>query len=156
MVSIQLIIICWLCAFCVISSIIFFSNFKFHISLEWSLSSLSACFHLKIGYGIFFFGIFLDIYLSIQPSPLHFMFKISCNLLDQPRQHIKKQRHYIAKRGPSSQGYGFSSSHVWMWELDCKESWAPKNLCFWTVMLEKTLKEGPLDCKELQPVHPKD
>ena len=73
---------------------------------------------------------------------------------DQPRQHIKKQRHYFAKKGPSSQGYGFSSSHVWMWELDYKESWAPKNWCFWTVVLEKTL-ESPLDCKEVQPVHPK-
>ena len=72
----------------------------------------------------------------------------------QPRQHIKKQRHYFANKGPSSQGYGFSSSHVWMWELDCKESWAPKNWCFWTVVLEKTL-ESPSDCKEIQPVHPK-
>jgi len=73
---------------------------------------------------------------------------------DQPRQHIKKQRHYFANNGPSSQGYGFSSSHVWMWELDHKESWALKNWCFWTVVLEKTL-ESPLDCKEIQPVHPK-
>ena len=68
--------------------------------------------------------------------------------------NIKKQRHYFANKGPSSQGYGFSSSHVWMWELDYKESWAPKNWCFWTVVLEKTL-ESPLDCKESQPVHPK-
>ena len=60
----------------------------------------------------------------------------------------------IVNKGPSSQGYGFSSDHVWMWELDCKESWVPKNWCFWTVMLEKTL-ESPLDCKEIQPVHPK-
>ena len=59
---------------------------------------------------------------------------------DQPRQHIKKQRHYFANKGPSCQGYGFSSSHVWMWELDHKETWAPKNLCFWTVVLEKTLE----------------
>ena len=57
-------------------------------------------------------------------------------------------------KGPSSQGYGFSSGHVWMWELDYKESWAPKNWCFWTVVLETTL-ESPLDCKEIQPVHPK-
>ena len=71
---------------------------------------------------------------------------------DQPRQHIQKQRHYFANKGPSSQGYGFSSSHVWMWELDCEESWAPKNWCFWTVVLEKTL-ESSLDCKEIQPVH---
>ena len=71
---------------------------------------------------------------------------------DQPRQHIKKQRHYFAK--PSIQGYGFSSGHVWMWELDSKESWEPKNWCFCTVVLENTL-ESPLDCKEIQPVHPK-
>ena len=69
-------------------------------------------------------------------------------------QHIKRQRHYFVHKGPSSQGYGFSSGHVWMWELDSKESWAPKNWCFWTVVLEKTL-ESPLDCKEIQPVHPK-
>ena len=61
---------------------------------------------------------------------------------------------FIQYVGPSSQGYGFSSSHVWMWELNYKESWAPKNWCFWTVVLEKTL-ESPLDCKEIQPVHPK-
>ena len=61
---------------------------------------------------------------------------------------------YFANKGPSSQGYGFSSGHVWMWELDCEESWVLKNCCFWTVVLEKTL-ESPLDCKEIQPVHPK-
>ena len=72
---------------------------------------------------------------------------------DQPRQHIKKQRHYFVNKGPSSQGYGFSSSHVWMWELDYKEIWALKNWCFWTVVLEKTL-ESSLNCKEIQPVHP--
>ena len=71
---------------------------------------------------------------------------------DQPRQHIKNQRHYFAHKGPPSQSYGFSSSHVWMWELDCKESWVPKNWCFWTVVLEKTLK-SPLDCKEIKPVN---
>ena len=60
----------------------------------------------------------------------------------------------FANKGLSSQGYGFSSSHVWMWELDCKESWVPKNWYFWTVVLNKTL-ESPLDCKEIQPVHPK-
>ena len=73
---------------------------------------------------------------------------------DQPRQHIKKQRHYFANKGLSSHGYGFSSSHVWMWELDHKEGWALKNWCFWTVVLEKTL-ESPLDCQEIHPVHPK-
>ena len=67
-------------------------------------------------------------------------------------QHIKKQRHYFANKGLSSQDYGFSSGHVWMWEMDYKESWAQKNWCFWTVVLEKTL-ESPLDCKEIQPVH---
>ena len=65
-----------------------------------------------------------------------------------------KNRHYFANKGPSSQGYGFSSGHVWMWELDYKESWVLKNWCFWTVVLEKTL-ESPSDCKEIQPVHPK-
>ena len=73
---------------------------------------------------------------------------------DKPRQHIKKQRYNFANKGPSSQGYGFSGSHVWMWELDYKESWVPKNWCFWPVALEKTL-ESPLDWKEIQPVHPK-
>ena len=73
---------------------------------------------------------------------------------DQPRQHIKKQRHYFVNKGPSSQGNGISSSHVWMWELDYKESWAPKNWCFGTVVLEKTL-ETPSDCKGSQWVHPK-
>ena len=73
---------------------------------------------------------------------------------DQPRQHIQKQRHYFANKVSSSQGYGFSCGHVWMSQLDCQESWAPKNWCFWTVVLEKTL-ESPLDYKEIQPVHPK-
>ena len=67
---------------------------------------------------------------------------------------VKKQRDYFADKGPSSQSYDFSSSHVWMWELDYKESWAPKNWCFSTVVLGKTL-ESPLYCKEIQPVHPK-
>ena len=73
---------------------------------------------------------------------------------DQPRQHIKKQRHYLTNKGLSSQSYCFSSSHVWMWELNYKENWELKNWCFWTVVLKKTL-EHPLDCKEIQPVHPK-
>ena len=64
------------------------------------------------------------------------------------------QRRYFANKGPSSQSYGFSSSHVWMWELDHKESWVPKTWCFWTVELEKIL-ESPLDCKEIKPVNPK-
>ena len=72
----------------------------------------------------------------------------------QPGQHIKKQRHYFVNKGSSSQGYGFSCSHVWMWELDYKKSWVLKNWCFWSVVLEKTL-ESPLNCKEIQPVHPK-
>ena len=73
---------------------------------------------------------------------------------DQSRQHIKKQRHYFSNKGLSSKSFGFSSSHVWMCELDYKESWAAKNWCFWTVVLEETL-ESPLDCKEIQPVPPK-
>jgi len=73
---------------------------------------------------------------------------------DQPKQHIKKQTHYFANKCPSSQSCDFSSSHVWMCELDYKDSWVMKNWCFWTVVLEKTL-ESPLDCKEIQPVHHK-
>ena len=73
---------------------------------------------------------------------------------DKCRQHIKKQRYYFANKGLSSQGYGFSSGRVWMWELDYKKSWEPKNWCFWTVVLRKTL-ESPLDCKKIQPVYPK-
>ena len=73
----------------------------------------------------------------------------------KPRHHIKKQRHHFAKKGPYSQSYGFSSSHIQTWELDHKEAWALKNRCFWTVVLEKTL-ESPLDCKEIKPVNPKE
>ena len=83
--------------------------------------------------------------------------KDACSLkeiYDQPRQHIKRQKYYFANKGLSSQGYGFSCGHVWMWELDCEEGRAPKNWCLWTVVLEKTL-ESPLDCKEIHPVHPK-
>ena len=81
--------------------------------------------------------------------------KDSCSLkksYDKPRQCIKKQRHYFANKGPSSQSYSFYTSHVWMWELDYKESWAPKNECFWTVVLEKTF-ESPLDCEEIKLVN---
>ena len=67
---------------------------------------------------------------------------------------LKSRDNYFANKGLSGQGYGFSSGHVWMWELDCEESWVPKNWCFWTVVLEKTV-ESPLDCKEIHPVHPK-
>ena len=73
---------------------------------------------------------------------------------EKPREHNKKQRHHFANKGPYSQSYGFSSSHVWMLELDYKESWSLKHWCFWTVVLEKTL-ESPLDCKEIKPVNPK-
>ena len=69
-------------------------------------------------------------------------------------ESMLKSRHYFVNKGQSSQGYSFSSGHVCMWELFCEESWAWKNWCFWTVVLEKTL-ESPLDCKEVQPVHPK-
>ena len=67
---------------------------------------------------------------------------------------VNKQRHYFTNKGPSSQGYGFFSGHVWMWELDYEESWTPKKWCFWTVVLEKTF-ESPFDYKEMQPVYPK-
>ena len=75
-------------------------------------------------------------------------------IYDKPRQHIKNQRHHFADKGRSSPSCGFSSSHVWMWELNSKQGWVPKNWCFWTVVLEKTI-ESPLGCKEIQPVHPK-
>ena len=86
--------------------------------------------------------------------------KDACSLeekLWKHRPHIKKQRHYFVDKGPSSQSYSFPSSHVWMsyaWELELKESWASKNWCFWTVVLEKTL-ESSLDCKEIKPINPK-
>ena len=73
---------------------------------------------------------------------------------DKPRQNIKKQRRYFADKGPYNQSYGFSSSHIWIWELDHKEDWILKNWCFWAVTLENTL-ESPLDYKEIKPVNPK-
>ena len=73
---------------------------------------------------------------------------------DEPKQHIKKQRHYFANKGTFSQSYGFYTSNIWVWELDHKESCALKNCYFWTVVLEKTL-ESPLDSKEIKPVNPK-
>ena len=73
---------------------------------------------------------------------------------DQLRQHTEKQRHFFANKGPSSQSYGFSCGHVWIWELDYKEGWAPRYWCFWTVVLKKIF-ESPLDCKGIQPVNPK-
>ena len=93
---------------------------------------------------------------SLQMVTAAMKLKHTCSLkksYDQPRQHVIKQRHYFANKVPSSQSYGVSNSHVWMWELDCKESWALKNWCFWILLLEKTL-ESPLDCKEIQPVNP--
>ena len=74
---------------------------------------------------------------------------------DKPRQHITKETHHFADKGAYSQSYGFYSSHVWMWELDYKEGWAPKNWCFRIVVLEKKTLEGPLDCKEIKLVNPK-
>ena len=94
---------------------------------------------------------------SLQMVTAAMKLKDACSLekgYGQPRQHIKKQRHYFTNTCPSSQSYGFSNSHVWMWELDHKESPAPNNWCFWTVVLEETL-ESPLDHKEIQPVCPK-
>ena len=95
---------------------------------------------------------------SLQMLTAAMELKDACSLgesYDQSRQHIKKAEILLCQQSPSSQSYGFSSSHVWMWELDYKESWAPKNWLFWTVVLEKTL-ENPLDCKEIQPFHPKE
>ena len=94
---------------------------------------------------------------SLQMMTAAMKLKDACSLVEKlwtTSTDIQKQRHYFAIKGPSSQGYGFSSGHVWMWELDYKESWALKNRYFWTVVLKTTL-ESPLDCKEIQPVHPK-
>ena len=94
---------------------------------------------------------------SLQMVTAAMKLKDTCSLEksnDQPRQYIKKQRQYFADKDSSSQSSGFSSSHVWMWELDHKESWVLKNWCSWPAMLENTL-ESPLDCKKIQPVHPK-
>ena len=82
------------------------------------------------------------------------MTNLGINLCILKTLHVKKQRHYFVDKGQFSQSYGFSSSHLWIWELDSKESWALKNWCFWTVVLEKTL-ESPLNCKEIKPVNPK-
>ena len=93
---------------------------------------------------------------SLQMMTSAMILKDTCSLgesYDEPRQHTKKQRPYFANKSLLSQSYGFSSSHVWMWELDSKESWALKNWCFWTVVLEEIL-ESPLDCKKIQPVPP--
>ena len=90
---------------------------------------------------------------SLQMVTAAMKLKDTCSL-EEPIQYTKKQRHYFANNCTSSQSYGFSSSHVWMWELAYKESWALKNWYFWSVVLEKTL-EGSLDCKEIQPVYPK-
>ena len=79
---------------------------------------------------------------------------VAVPVYDKPRQRIKKQRHHFANKVQYNQSYGFSSSHIWMWELNHKESWAPKNWCFQTVVLEKTL-ESPLDSKEIEPINPK-
>ena len=82
------------------------------------------------------------------------MTNLGINLCILKTLHVKKQRHYFVDKGQFSQSYGFSSSHVWMWELDHKEGWVLKNWCFWTVVLEKTL-ESPLNCKKIKPVNPK-
>ena len=99
--------------------------------------------------------LFFGVPVSIQMVTAAMKLKDTCSLeekLWKPRQHIKKQRHYFADKGPSNLSCGFSSSHVWMWELEYKESWALKNWHFWTVVLEKTL-ESPWDCKEIKPVN---
>ena len=101
--------------------------------------------------------IFLDSKITADSDCSHEMklcLLLGRRAMGKPRQHIKKWRHCFSHKGPSSQNYGFPSSHVWMWELGYKESWALRNWCFWTVVLEKTL-ESPLDSKEIQPIHPK-
>ena len=98
--------------------------------------------------------IFLGSKITVDGDCSHEMLTPWKKSYDQPRQHIIKQRYHFVNKGPSCKGYGISSGHVWMWELDYKESWTPNNWCFWTVVLEETL-ESPLDCKEIQPVHPK-
>ena len=105
---------------------------------------------------LYFLGLRNQCRLWLQPWNCKTLFGPTpmTNSYDKLSQHIKKQRHYFANKVPSSQGYCFSSCHIWIWELDYKETWAPKNWCFWTVVLEKT-PESPLDCKESKPVHPK-
>jgi len=102
---------------------------------------------------LYFLGLQIHCRWWLQPwnQRMHTPWKES---YDQPWLHIQKHRHYFANKGLSSQGYGFSCGHVWMWELDCEESWVWKNWCFWIVVLEKTL-DSPLDSMEIQPVHPK-
>ena len=93
---------------------------------------------------------------SLQMVTSAMKLKDVCSLEEKlwpPRYHIKEQRTYFTNKGPSSQSYVFSSSHIWMWELDYKESWVLKNWCFWTAVLK--ILESPLDCKEIHPVHPK-
>ena len=100
---------------------------------------------------------FLGAPKSLQMVTAAMKLKDGCSLeesYDRPRQHTKKQRHYFTNKCLSSQSYGFSSSHVQMWDLDHKEDWVPKNGCFLTVVIEKTL-ENSLDCKEIKPVNPK-
>ena len=92
--------------------------------------------------------------IQLHPTPQIWHWLSWKKSYNQSRKHIKKQRRYFANKSPSIRSYGFSSSHVWMWELDHKESWTPKNWWFSTVVLEKTL-ESPLDCKEIQPIHSK-
>ena len=102
--------------------------------------------------------LFLGASKSLQIVTAAMKLKDICSLEDQPRQHIEKQRHHFANKCLSGQSYGFSSSHVWMWELDYKECQVPKNRCFWTVVLEKTL-ESPLTARRsnqsiLEEIHP--
>ena len=90
--------------------------------------------------------------LQQEQSTVIFIFSLLNNNNDRPRWHIKKKRHHFANKGPSSQSYDFSNSHLWMWGLGHKESWVQMNWCFWTVLLEKTL-ESPLDSKEVKSVN---
>ena len=113
--------------------------------VEWGVN-------YPVPFRVYFQTLFSQAPKSLQMVTVAMKLKDACSL-EELRQHIKKQRHYFAYKGLSSQSYGFSS-HVWMWELDYREGWALKNWCFWIVVLEKTL-EGPLDCKGIKSVIPK-
>ena len=141
---------------------------NFHFTAKWSCYTIYILFYILFHYGLSWDTEYSSLGYTEGPSCLSILYIIQKSLqpwnkmtltpwkesFDKPRQHIKNQRCSFVNKGLSSQGYGFSSGHVWMWELDYKENWAPKNGCFWTVVLEKTL-ESPLDCWEIQPVHPK-
>ena len=112
-----------------------------HFNLQWIQKFLKQCYLMKS-----------DVLMLLVWSKK--LLTVLMRFFTTKKPNLTATTNKFNNRGPSSQSYDFSSSHVWMWELDHKEGWAPKNWCFWTVVLEKTLK-SPLDCKEIQPIHPK-